>query len=253
MTAANAIINWTSSFGGQRAVGCRGEGSNVATLQHWGQRCLTQLSATATQGNSAELRVGQIKELRQRCCVVGSTIAASSTRHQPTNRSSPSVVHKKRSAAIKGSGGSHASSETLVRPSAPSAARLLLLERQALLDSESMSDSLAGPPSSQWPRHHSSVPPSSQWPRHHSSIPPSSRWPEGGPQQRPVRTAILADLPQDEDPTASGRGPAKRPQELGNPLGREATLARALSALPTGADYGTVLWGEELSGPAITR
>ena len=64
----------------------------------------------------------------------------------------------------------------------------------------------------------------------------------------------LAELPAgvvDPDP---GRGPARRPLDVGSPRRREATLARALLRLPAaGADYGAVLSGEQLTGPEITR
>ena len=58
---------------------------------------------------------------------------------------------------------------------------------------------------------------------------------------------------QDASEPAPGRGPAKLPPDLGSASGREAILARELAELPPGADYGTVLQGQLLSGKAITR
>lgn len=112
----------------------------------------------------------------------------------------------------------------LVRPSAPSAERKQLQERQASHESASTSGSAPGGGSTRGP-----------------------------PLVRPVRAATLAELPQEASEPSSGRGPAKVPLDLGNPTGREAMLARALAALPPGADYGTVLQGQPLSGRAITR
>ena len=79
--------------------------------------------------------------------------------------------------------------------------------------------------------------------------PPPARRPARGTARR----RVLADLPQDAGVLLAGRAPAKLPPDLGNPMSREALLARALAALPAGADYGTVLEGQTLSGPGITR
>ena len=74
-------------------------------------------------------------------------------------------------------------------------------------------------------------------------------------QRASVGGAIqLAELPAGDVDPDPGRGPARRPLDVGSPRRREATLARALLRLPlAGADYGAVLGGEQLTGPEVTR
>ena len=74
-------------------------------------------------------------------------------------------------------------------------------------------------------------------------------------QQVPPGGAVrLTELPAGKADPDPGRGPARRPLDVGSPRRREAMLARALLRLPAGgADYGAVLSGQQLSGPEITR